>query len=60
MLSRRTKSWMLLSDTCLFQSNEYEKTYSFIDLGGRNRDADLERSADIAKPDHCDATNLKA
>jgi hypothetical protein len=53
---------MLLSDTCLLRSNEHEKTYSFIDLGGRGRDVDLERSADIAiaKPDHRDATNLKA
>jgi len=40
-------------------SNEYEKTYSFIDLDGRGRDADIKRSAGIAEPDYGDATTLE-
>ena len=60
MPRRRTKSCFLLSGTCLFRSNEYEKNHSFINFGGRGRDADVKRSADIAKPDYRDPTNLKA
>ena len=29
-------------------------------MGGRSRDADTKRSADIAKPDYGDAANLEA
>jgi hypothetical protein len=50
----------LLSGTCLLRSNEYEKDYSFIDLGDHGCDADVKRSAGIAQPNGCDATNLKA
>ncbi len=60
MPARRTKSWILLSDAFLLWSNEYEKPYSFIDLGGRGRDAVVTRSAGIAQPDHDGATNLEA
>ena len=60
MPARRTKSWMLLSDTRLLWSNEYEKNYSFIDLGGRGRDANVKRSAGIAKPVHGGATTLES
>ena len=57
---RRTKSWILLSGAFLLWSNEYAKNYSFTDLDGRSRDADIKRSAGIAQPDHDDATNLEA
>jgi hypothetical protein len=59
MPPRRTKSRFLLSGTCLLRSNEYEETYSFIDLGDRGRDADVKRSAGIAQPGHSNATNLE-
>jgi hypothetical protein len=35
------------------------KKISFIDLGGRGRDANVKRSTDIAQPDHGYATNLE-
>jgi len=60
MLVRRTKSWILLSGAFFLWSNEYAKTYSFTDLDGRGRDAEIKRSAGIAQPDHDDATNLEA
>ena len=60
MPARRTKSWILLSGAFLLWSNEYEKTYSFIDLDGRGRGADVERSAGIAQPGHRNTTNLEA
>ena len=60
MPGRRTKSWILLSGAFLLWSNEYEKTYSFIDLDGRARDTDIKRSAGLSQPDHDDATNLEA
>ena len=60
MPARRTKSWILLSDTCLLWSNKYEKIYCFIDLDGRGRDANVKRTAGIAQPGHDDATNLEA
>ena len=59
MALRRTKSCILLSGTCLFWSNEYDKNYSFINLGGPGRDADVKRSAGIAKPDHGGSTGLE-
>ena len=59
MPARRTKSWILLSGAFLLWSNEYENNYSFIDLDGRGRDADIKRSAGLAQPDHADATNLE-
>jgi len=59
MPPRRTKSRFLLSATCLLQSNEYEKNYSFTDLRSRGRDADVKRSANIAQPDYADTTNLE-
>ena len=59
MPARRTKSWILLSDAFLLWSNEYEKNYSFVDLDGRGRDADIKRSAGLAQSDHDDATDLE-
>ena len=37
----------------------YENIYSFIDLDGRGRDANVKRSAGITKPDDGDTTTLK-
>jgi|SRR6516162_2203744 len=45
---RRTKSWLLLSGTCLLWSNEYEKTYYFVDLRGGGYGAVVTRPAGIA------------
>ena len=59
MLVRRTKSWILLSGAFSLWSNEYEKTYSFIDFDRRGRDAGVKCSGGIAQPEHDDATNLE-
>jgi hypothetical protein len=45
-----------LNGTCL---TRYEKNISFIDLGGRGRDANVKRSTGIARSDHSDATELE-
>ena len=60
MPARRTKSWILLSGAFLLWSNEYETNYSFIELDGRGRDADIKGSAGLAQPNHDDAANLEA
>jgi hypothetical protein len=46
----------LLSGTCL---TSYEKNISFIDLGGRGRDANVKRSTGVARSDHGYATNFE-
>lgn len=37
----------------------HDKNFSFIDLGGRGRDANVKRSANIAGPDNDDATKAE-
>jgi len=51
---------MLLSDTRFLWSNEYEKSYSFIDLRGRGRDANVKRPTGIAKPVDGNATIIES